>query len=689
MNINPIYLLLSKISENPHINGLCNVFVMLLPVSLLSAFCMLIGNAFQLSGYNEIADTILTTSTLVWQLFPILLLFYYSSFLASYYKLSRATVITPSLIVYFIVCFELGLMHSSSVIPTNHPLAIFIPLMVSKIVMYVTKKQWFLDSDLPNVVDQSINLVVVTIVVVGSFSVLVGVLSLVLPGEGIVNSVFQFVDYNSLTHAVIYEFFRSLLWSIGLNGHIIFGPYKAELFEFTQYSFEQYQLTGSPLPILTSNFYDMYAGIGGAGNTMSLVLCMLFFTRNKGYRALAIATLALSVFNINEPIIFGLPVIFNPVLIIPFILVPIASLVLAYFATSLGLVHPISEIISWMTPAVISGYIATGNHVSGAILQLVIIALGVLMYYPFFKQMDRVIGSNVIFTKELSDRFFNYQELGRSGSGGGLLPKMSQHFSEQRVIGELQKTGEFVLFYQPQFDHHCKITRGVEVLLRHKSKDGVISPPTFLSSFNKLGLISELDLWVVDKALKEVAPAASNPNFKVSINISPDTFLVPDFAKIVIEMIEKSALNYNQVEFEITEDLLIQDEVTTGSVLKELRELGVKIALDDFGSGYSSIGYLSKFEFDKVKIDRSLVVNLKHKNGREMFRLTSKLVRTSGAEIVVEGVETQEEADFVVEQGIHLVQGYFHYKPMPFDAIQELNLFAKSTRDEEYEHFPL
>lgn len=675
MNFSPLYRLIANTSENSYVNGLCNVFLMLLPISLLSAFCMLIGSGLTMIDMTELANKIQFFSTLIWKLFPILLVVYYSQFLATYHKTSRTNVITPSLLIYVILGYEWGMLTPGSTIPSNYPLAIFIPLLVSKTTQILERKKLFMESDLPNVVDQTINLVgaciFMVVLYVGAGYFFKGWIQ----SFGEVTRLISSLDEYSLGDALLYELVRNLFWCIGVNGHIILAPLKNELFEFTTQSFELYAAFGTPLPILTSNFYDIYAGIGGAGNTLSLVICMLFFTKNKGYRALAIATLILSIFNINEPILFGLPVIFNPVLVIPFLLAPIAGLSLAYVVTSLGWVSPVSTLVSWMTPAFFSGYLATGNDFAASVLQLVIVLIGMVIYLPFFKQMDKVAGTNAIFTKGLSDNFFNYRDLGNSRSVIGVLPQMSANLAAQRDISQLQKTGEFILFYQPQYDMSQRCVNSVEVLIRHQSYNGRITPPRFLSSFAKLGLMSELDLWVVKQALNEVSPLAVNPNFKVSINISPDTFLIENFANIVTNLIEKSSLSYSQVEFEITEDLLIQDENKTWSVLQQLRRMGMRIALDDFGAGYSSIGYLSRYEFDKVKIDRSLVLNLNEKKGKEMFSLTSQLVRTTGAEIVVEGVEKQEEIDFMVEQGINLIQGYYFYKPMPFKEIVDKSLF--------------
>lgn len=678
MNTSIIYRAFARFSENSYLNGLCNVFVMLLPVSLLSAFAMLIGTGLAEAGFESQANYMMFISKLVWKLFPLLLLVYYSLFLARLHSISRTNVITPSLLIYVILSNEWGLLYAGSVLPDNYPLAIITPLVVSYTVKHMTRRQIYIDSDLPNVVDQSINLICGTIAIVTVYVFIGHTLGSAFYSMSCINSLVPSIGVDSLVGGLWYELVRNLLWTIGINGHVVLAGYKQELYQLSIDSFAMYRSLDGELPILTSSFYDVYAGIGGAGNTLSLVLCMLLFTKNRGYRSLAAATLVLSIFNINEPVLFGLPVIFNPVLIIPFLITPLVAILVAYTATWLGLVAPVTQFVSWMTPALFSGYMATDGSVSGALLQLGIIVIGIMIYLPFFKKMDRVLGSHTVFSKGSSDEFFNYQEVGNKNSVIGLLPHMSGNLMAQKQISDLQQNGEFVLFYQPQMDNSKKCVSSLEALIRHRRKDGTITPPTFLSSFATLGLTSELDLWVIRRALQEVEPLAENKLFKISINVSPETFLVPDFAEIVIELIEISALRFDQVELEITEELLIQDEHRTWAVFTQLREKGIRIALDDFGSGYSSIGHLCKYEFDKVKIDRSLVVNLRHKNGQEMFRLTSELVRITGAEIVVEGVETQEELDFVSQQGIALIQGYYFYQPMPFEKVCEQVFFCNN-----------
>ncbi|WP_429767997.1 EAL domain-containing protein [Vibrio kagoshimensis] len=259
------------------------------------------------------------------------------------------------------------------------------------------------------------------------------------------------------------------------------------------------------------------------------------------------------------------------------------------------------------------------------------------------------------------------------------IPHLSNNISAQKCLNELQESGEFTLFYQPQYDITHQQVVGLEVLIRHKGYDGKITPPYFLSSFASLGIMQDLDLWVIETALHEVTPFADSENFKVSINVSSDTLLIDNFASSMRKLVDSSALQTHQVELEITEDVLVKDENKTKQTVDELRASGISVALDDFGAGFSSLGYLSKFEFDKVKIDRSFVLNLSSDKGKELFKLTSQLVQVGGATVVVEGVEEKEELEFISKQNISLIQGFYFYKPMPFEKIIELNLYSTSS----------
>ncbi|OCH13853.1 diguanylate phosphodiesterase [Aliivibrio sp. 1S165] len=670
---------MKNLPANKYLAGISNVFIMLLPVSLISSFSLLASNGATLFEWNYISDELKTISVLIAQLFPVLLVVFFAQYLASLYKQPVIAVITSSVLLYFIICLQWELLHKGSIIPINFPFAIIIPIVVSFIYQYLKLWSVFKDSHLPNVVERSINLV---------FSV------------SIVSSICLFISYcleylilevlhlqltmpklnpESLVDGVIYEFIRGILWSIGINGHIILASYKIELFRITSESLALIELGMGTMPILTSNFYDFYTGMGGSGNTLSLVICVLLFAKNKGYRTLAKAALLLSIFNINEPILYGLPIMFNPIMIIPFLLAPIAGLIIAYFATLWEIVPPIMGVISWMTPPIIGGYLGTNGAISGSILQILILLIGIAIYYPFFMRMDKLsMGRTAL--DSLTERFFSSEKIDTTKAIGSYIPHLSINMAAQKTIEHLHKTGDFILYYQPQYDIEKQKVISLEVLIRHRSYSGFISPPSFIESFSELGLLPELDFWVLEKAIVTASLYADDPEFKISVNISPETVLVPTFLSTLTQLVNSNALNFTQLELEITEELLIKDEKETKKTLNKLRSLGITIALDDFGSGYSSIAYLSRFDFDKVKIDRSLLLNIETERGKKLFRLAVELGQITGANIVVEGAESKSEVDFIQSLGISCIQGFFFYKPMPLEEIIKLGL-VKSIDD--------
>lgn len=142
--------------------------------------------------------------------------------------------------------------------------------------------------------------------------------------------------------------------------------------------------------IINMAFKDTFAVMGGSGNTISLLIAIFIFGKRKDYKDISKMSLTPSIFNISEPIIFGLPIVFNPMLIIPFVLAPIFSLTVAYFATAVGLINHVVVQTPWTTPPVISGFLATGGDWRAAVLQVVIIIASVFIYLPFLKIDERV-----------------------------------------------------------------------------------------------------------------------------------------------------------------------------------------------------------------------------------------------------------------------------------------------------------
>lgn len=141
--------------------------------------------------------------------------------------------------------------------------------------------------------------------------------------------------------------------------------------------------------IINLAFKDTFAVMGGSGNTISLLIAIFIFSRRKDYKDISKLTVAPSVFNISEPIIFGLPIVFNPILIIPFIISPVFSLTVAYYATKIGLISHVVVQTPWTTPPVLSGFLATGGDWRASVLQIIIIIITIFIYLPFLRVDER------------------------------------------------------------------------------------------------------------------------------------------------------------------------------------------------------------------------------------------------------------------------------------------------------------
>nr|WP_263325116.1 PTS cellobiose transporter subunit IIC [Neobacillus sp. Marseille-Q6967] len=196
----------------------------------------------------------------------------------------------------------------------------------------------------------------------------------------------------TLAGSLVAEALVILLWSAGLHGSNIvsgvLGPIWLANTDANRIAFQ----AGEELPnIITQQFFDVFINIGGSGGTLALMLMMVFLAKSRQMKDLGKLAAGPGVFMINEPIIFGMPIVMNPLLIIPFFLGPMMSVVLTYLAMDFGLVaKPAGIAIPWTTPPIIGGYLATGGHISGAVMQLVNIAVSFLIYFPFFRLWDRM-----------------------------------------------------------------------------------------------------------------------------------------------------------------------------------------------------------------------------------------------------------------------------------------------------------
>lgn len=195
----------------------------------------------------------------------------------------------------------------------------------------------------------------------------------------------------TLGGSIVAELFVVLLWSCGLHGSNIVGGVMAPIWygamDENRLAFQNHEALPN---IVTQQFFDNFINIGGSGATLALVVAMILRSRSTQGKQLGKLAIGPAIFNINEPIIFGMPIVMNPMLIIPFIITPILTVIATYIGMSTGLVAKTAGIaVPWTMPPIISGYLATGGKISGAVMQLVNIAIAFCVYYPFFKMWDK------------------------------------------------------------------------------------------------------------------------------------------------------------------------------------------------------------------------------------------------------------------------------------------------------------
>jgi diguanylate cyclase (GGDEF)-like protein len=233
----------------------------------------------------------------------------------------------------------------------------------------------------------------------------------------------------------------------------------------------------------------------------------------------------------------------------------------------------------------------------------------------------------------------------------------------------------FTLHYQAQFSATGDDIRGFEALLRLRGSNGENIPPNiFVPIAEQLGLINEIGAWVLNEACK--IATLWPENISISVNLSPLQFAKGSISQTISQALSKSGLKPSRLEVEITEGLLMQETDAVLAELRAIKALGVSIALDDFGSGYSSLSYLWKFPFDKLKIDRSFMnaLNKADSGADNILRTIVMLGHTLNMTVTAEGVETPSQAEFMQELKCDEIQGFLYGRPVPDTELAALML---------------
>jgi diguanylate cyclase (GGDEF)-like protein len=233
---------------------------------------------------------------------------------------------------------------------------------------------------------------------------------------------------------------------------------------------------------------------------------------------------------------------------------------------------------------------------------------------------------------------------------------------------------ELELYYQPKVDIISKTIVGYEALLRwnHKEK-GLIMPLEFIPLAEETGLIIPIGEWVIAEAVNQLRKwhIEGHAELTISINLSAKQLKDIRLIEFFTNIIKSSGIDPRHLEVEITETTALYDINYAITILTELKTLGIKVSLDDFGTGYSSLNYLTVLPIDTLKIDKTFLDKNNEKQNTEIIKSVIALAHACDMNVVAEGVETQEQLDFLAEEDCDLMQGFYFSKPLPYaDAIK-------------------
>ncbi len=479
-----------------------------------------------------------------------------------------------------------------------------------------------------------------------------------------------------LPSAILFMFFTHILWFFGIHGGNILQDISDQVFvpgqlineALVKYGFE-------PTQVFSKTFFDSFALMGGCGATTCLILALLFFSKRKSNKYLAGFSVFPAIFNMNEPIVFGLPICFNPTLFIPFIITPIVFTLTTTFATYMGWVPYVSNPVEWTTPIFLSGYIATGS-IAGTIMQAINLIIGFLIYLPFVKIFDRQKVKNahiqmeslVMTLKRAEETNENINLLDQSTHLGVVARSLSE---ELRIM---VRKHQFQIYYQPQFNAHGECI-GAEALLRWEHPlYGFIYPPLIIQLAKEINILEDLECLIIQKVADDMhyILETMGDDFRVSVNFTPLATQSDKFNALLNGLVIQGSIIPKNVCIEVTEQIAISFNQATLEHFNWWKEAGFLLAIDDFSMGSTSIKYLQRNLFDQVKLDGAIVKDmLTNTRSEKIIASITSLSTELGFEVVAEYVENEDQKEMLVKLGCDFYQGWLYSPAVPLLKLKE------------------
>ena len=258
-----------------------------------------------------------------------------------------------------------------------------------------------------------------------------------------------------------------------------------------------------------------------------------------------------------------------------------------------------------------------------------------------------------------------------------------EYFAMEIALQKALERNEFFLVYQPQYNIVTNEMTGVEALLRWRHPDmGVLSPGVFIHIAEYSGKIEAIGEWVIRQVCEQCRQWDEKglPVFTAALNLSRKQLLLPGLSDYVGDLLDELGLSGDRLEFEITESAILDQKDIAYDNLKALQKMGIRMAIDDFGTGYSSLVNLKQFPLSRLKIDKSFIRDVsRDANDEAIIRATIALGKSFNLSIIAEGVEKEEQRDFLLKEGCNEVQGFLYSEPVMPDTIVDLLLSSKSV----------
>ncbi len=478
----------------------------------------------------------------------------------------------------------------------------------------------------------------------------------------------------SLGTALLFEFFSAILWFFGLHGSDVLDTVSQHIFIPAMDINQQLIQNGqAATEIYSKTFFDVFVVMGGCGTTICLLIALLLFSKRRSNRNLARFAALPMLFNINEIMVFGLPIVFNPILLIPFLLTPLVLLLISSFAMQIGLVPVPVASVEWTTPILLGGYLAT-NSLAGSALQLFNIVVGVLIYRPFIRLFDAEKQRNAQHRMGQVLRLFQQSE-----AEGHPLELMAVRDPLGSVTKALAEDIGFrlesklpVMYYQPQYDSEGRCV-GAEALLRwNHPLYGMVYPPMIIQLAQETGQLDKLERAIFCAVKNDLEPLLERLGEEavICVNVSGSTIQTEEFEAFLGTLKTQSETFCRHVCIEVTEQTALQINEALIERLTRIHEMGYILAIDDFSMGSTSIKYLQSSVFSVIKLDGSLsrdVVN--NTRSREIIASITSLSETFGIQVLAEYVETEEQRAILERVGCRLYQGYLYSPAIPLDAL--------------------